>query len=352
MNKLYIADIRSNCTYNGISTGHFVPVAKMYQQLFAKDADVVVVGGPVYQKYFNDEELLVLPNNVSGDSFKHKLQTFQNARKLFKETKGKTVVLQQSTDVTTHIALALFYHGGSKVYMIRYSKAGVSTLFKRFIYSLCKHKVDGIICPNDEVGKAYGRPYCVVPDYIYTSSDDDKCNESHTEKVYDFCMVGRIAEEKGIVEVAEKLANTKYKVVIAGKTQTDELQARLRKACQGASNIDLRIGYVSEEEYLDILSKSKYTFLNYQGEYSRRSSGVVFDTLFAGVPVIGQRCAALQFIEDFDVGYVYDSLQEVHIANLDALMNEGVLSKLKNNINKYRYTHKGYKDKLIRFVCG
>lgn len=350
MNKLYIADIRSNCTYNGISTGHFVPVAKMYQQLFAKDAEVVISGGPVYQQYFKEEELLVLPNNVSGDSFKHKLQTFQNARKLFKEAKGQTIVLQQSSDVTSHIALALFYHGGSNLYMIRYSNAGIASRFKRFIYSLCKHKVDGIICPNKEVGKAYGRPYCVVPDYIYTGNVSNV--ETHKEKKYDFCMVGRIAEEKGIVEVAQKLAGTKYKVIIAGKTQTEELADRLHRACDGAENIDLRIGYVSDEDYHDILASSKYTILNYQGEYSRRSSGVVFDTLFAGVPVIGQRCTALQFIEDYKVGYVYDSLAELSTETLDSLLTDTAVVEYRCNIETYRETHKKHKENLIKFILG
>lgn len=46
------------------------------------------------------------------------------------------------------------------------------------------------------------------------------------------------------------------------------------------------------------LEASKYAILNYSGEYSNRSSGVVFDTLFNGVPVIGKKC---QYLSKNDV---------------------------------------------------
>ena len=348
MKDIFIADIRSNCSYKGLSTGHYIPVARMYKKLFAEIANVIVAGGPVYCHYFQKDELLILPHNVCGDSFKHKLLTFQNCKRLFKEAKGKIIILQQSSDITCHIALSLFYHGGSKLYMIRYSKAGINTPFKKLIYELCKRKVDGIICPNNEVGKAYGRPYCIVPDYIYINQQDTKnIFSTYEEKKYDFCIIGRISQEKGVVEVAKKFVNTEYKVIIAGKTQTKDLELELQEICSNANNIELRIGYISDEDYLFILQHSRYTILNYQGEYALRSSGVVYDTLFSGVPVIGCRCNALKFAEDAGCGYLYDSLEDFSPRDV---LNPTLYKEYIHNIEMYRKSHSTFHNKLITFI--
>lgn len=351
--ELIIADLRSNCSYHGISTGHFVPVAKMYQQIFKNSYSVKIAGGPVYNKYFSDSELIKLPNNVSGDSLFHKIKVLQNSLTLFRCIKGKTLILQQSADFTTHLALALFYWGGAHIYLIRYSNEGISSWLKRVIYSLCKKKIDGIICPNDLVGKAYNRPYIVVPDYIYI----DKATPLGTSpkksiKKYDFCIVGRIAEEKGIAEVARWIENKEFSIIIAGKAQTEELAFELQKICNNAKNITLKLGYVSDEEYNSILEQSKFAFMNYQGEYSRRSSGVVFDTLFAGIPVIGKRCKALNFIEQYGVGYLYDSLSSITPIEIRELLQKNYEEDFLNNIIKYRNTHKKYLELIIRFISS
>ena len=346
---LYIADLRSHCV-NGISTGHFFPIAAMYQLLFDNSCDVVVAGGPVYKKRFKDENLLLLPYNVCGTSLKDKWHIMKNAIKLFREAKNQTIVIQQGSVVTVLIAIALLYRRTSNLFMIQYSNEGVRSFFKRIIYYFAKNKIDGMICPNDEVGKAYGIPYCVVPDYIYTGSQEFDLIESKQQYLYDFCMVGRIAEEKGFVDVAKFFAKTKYMIVIAGKTQNAELESKLRLVCEGASNIKLHIGYVSDEEYKNYLESSKYTILNYQGEYSRRSSGVVYDTLFAGVPVIGRKCTALDFIEDNKVGFLYTDLNDLNEGCLNKLMDGECLNRFKKNIENYKKIHVQYKKKICQFV--
>lgn len=351
--ELIIADLRSNCSYQGVSTGHFVPVAKMYYQLFSESYSVKIAGGPVYERYFKNSEIIRLPNNVSGDSWKHKIKILQNSFKLFRVIKGKTIIFQQSSDVTTHLALALFYWGGAKVYLIRYSNDGISSKFKQFIYFLCKNKIDGIICTSESVGLSYKRKFIVVPDYIYIDKEiDGHTKKIETQKKYDFCIVGRIAKEKGIVEVAKWIANRGFSIIIAGKTQTDELAQELQVTCRNAENITLKLGYISDEEYLSILHQSKYAFMNYQGEYSRRSSGVVFDTLFAGVPVIGTKCKALSFIEQYEVGYLYDSLDNFDTKTVKKLLDESERSAFYNNIIKYRKTHVQFRERLTEFISS
>lgn len=355
-NDIIIADLRSNCSYKGISTGHYIPVARMYQELFKEECKVFVSGGPVYESSFSKDCFVKLPFNVSGDSFFHKLKLFCNSICLFAKAKGRTIILQQSSDVTTHLALALFYWGGFRVFMIRYSCHGIDSKLKQFIYTLCRYKIDGIICPNQRVADAYKRPHIIVPDLIYVPKEEVVMPTSYSDKKYDFCMIGRISEEKGIVEIAEILAKRDYKTIIAGKPQTQELADKLSQICQNSSNIELVLDYISDEQYHQYLNDSRYTILNYKGEYSERSSGVVFDTLFAGVPVIGCRCKALQFIETSNVGYIYESADRLFASSnegsciCDLLFEETQYNLYLDNIRKYRDTHIDYAKKLIEFI--
>lgn len=356
-NDIIIADLRSNCSYKGISTGHYIPVARMYQELFKEECKVLVAGGPVYESSFSNDCFIKLPFNVSGDSFFHKLKLFCNSICLFTKAKGRTIILQQSSDVTTHLALALFYWGGSRLYMIRYSCHGIDSIFKQFIYTLCRHKIDGIICPDQRVADAYKRPHIIVPDYIYVDKARSVSPSSFSNKKYDFCMIGRISEEKGIVEIAEILAKHNYKTIIAGKPQTQELADKLCQICKDCSHIELVLDYITDAQYHQYLNDSKYTILNYKGEYSERSSGVVFDTLFAGVPVIGCKCKALQFIETNNVGYIYESADRLFASRnegvciCDLLFEETQYNLYLENIRKYRDTHVNYAKKLIEFIA-
>lgn len=356
-NDIIIADLRSNCSYKGISTGHYISVARMYQELFKNEGNILVAGGPVYEKSFSANKFIRLPFNINGDSFGHKIKIFINSIYLFWQGKGKTIILQQSSDVTTHLALALFYWGGSRLFMIRYSCEGLNSKLKRLIYKLCKCKIDGIICPTQQVADAYDRPHIIVPDYIYIPSTATiNASSSYSGKKYDFCMIGRIAKEKGIVEIAKILTNHNYRTIIAGKPQSLELADELISICKSHPQIELVLDYISEEQYNYYLKNSKYTILNYSGEYSERSSGVVFDTLFAGVPVIGCRCKALQFIETYEVGYIYNSPEQLfHINNdgtclYDTIFDENRHRIYIENIMRYKETHIIHAKNLTGFI--
>lgn len=347
MKEIIIADIRTN-TLAGVVTGHFVYLAKLYQKIFSKKYVVKVAGGPAYLKSFSETELLLLPYNINGTTIKDKINSFRNCKRLFREAAGKTIILQQSSVVTAFVAIALFYCGKSKLLLIQYSNAGVSNLVKRFIYYLAKKSIDGVICPNENVGKAYGLPYIVVPDYIYIG-DADFPSIPFREKQYDFCIIGRLSHEKGVPNVIKFFKKTDYKVLIAGKPQNEALGEEIRKECEGAANIELHLGYINDEDYLRYIQQSRYSVLNYQGEYSVRSSGVVYDMLFNGTPVVGCRCSALKFIEEKGLGLIYDDINNI---DFPRLMDVEFYNWCQKNIVEYRKSHQQYKEKLIKFILG
>ena len=226
----------------GKCAGHFFAVAHNYYGLFKENVETLVAGGPVYRQQF-EKELLSLPNDVllCGESkFKNKWKYFQNARSLFHKAIGDTIVIQQGGVITSFLAIAMFYHQQSKLFLIQYSNEGLRSFLGRMLYKLCKSKIDGIICPNDMVGKAYERPYCVVPDYIYLDRKE-QIDIPFCKKKYDVCFVGRIEEEKGVLDVARKIAGTKYRMVIAGKVRDSQLGEKLQALNSRCSNIELHI---------------------------------------------------------------------------------------------------------------
>lgn len=348
MNRIIIADIKSPCL-NGRSTGHYFTVAQNYYELFCSHVKTHVAGGPIYDTRFTAGQMLRLPYNcllMCEPSWKSKLKYLMNARALFCQAKGDTIVVQQGGVLSSFIAIALFYHRKSRLFLIQYSREGVDNCGKRWLYRLVKHKIDGVVCPNEMVGEAYGRPFCVVPDYIYLDGNDIP-DVSYKDKKYDVCFVGRIEEEKGVLDVAHKLAGTSRSMIIAGKVRDEDLAAKLEQIASSCKNIELHIGYVSDENYYGYIRNSRFCILNYQGEYSRRSSGVVLDTIFNNVPVIGKRCKALDFIHDFGCGYIYDDLDSL---DLDTIMTEQNYDIYLHNIALYKQKHVEYAEKLMKFL--
>ena len=105
--------------------------------------------------------------------------------------------------------------------------------------------------------------------------------------------------------------------------------------------------YVSDEDYKRYINESRYCILNYQGEYSNRSSGVVFDIIFSGVPVVGNSCKALHFVKDYEIVHIYDNIDEL---SAEGLFDEKKYEVFLDRISKYRQLHSEYYKKLSTFV--
>lgn len=346
MKKLYIADIRSG-HLKGISIGHYIPVAKMYQKIFKNICPIKIAGGPIYSKYFDKSELLLLPHNVCGSNIKDKILIMRNCISLFQKTKNQKIILQSSSVITSFIGILLFYKKKSDLYLIIYTPECINSFIGRILFQLIKKKINGIICPNNEIGERFKLPYCIVPDYIYTGDSFSNNKINYNDKIYDFCIIGRIAPEKGVIECAKKFVNTQYKVLIAGKPQSNSLALELKEICKNAPNIKLHLNYIDNETYSHYLHISKYAILNYSEAYSERSSGVVFDTLFHDVPVIGNKCKTLDFITEKELGYIY---KDIYTFNPNIILNEEKYKKYYTNIQKYKQENSKYIKKIIEFI--
>jgi len=346
MKRVVIADIHSN-NNRGICTGHYYAVAQMYYTILKDYCDARIASGPIYQKKFNKEQMIMLPYdmNAQGNYLVNRLKALLNARKLFKECRNDIIILQDGRPMTNHFGILLFCRPRTNLYLIKYTTGGHSSLFERIIYKLIKGRIKGIICPNEKVSELYGLPSCIIPDYISTSVELPSIIPFN-QKRFDFSVVGRLNEEKGVVETAAFFRDKPYRVLIAGQAPVDYAQ-KLKSVCEGSTSVDLRLGYVSDEDYKDYINNSKYCVLNYQDEYSRRSSGVVYDILFAGVPVVGCNCEALRFIGERQLGYLFDSFESI---DLEKIVSGESYETFIDNIREYLKVHNDYKRQLLNFL--
>lgn len=344
-NRIIIADINSRCT-QGVLTGHGFAVAENYRQLGTEDTEIVVAGGPAYAKRFPNAIVLDYDADAALPNKENKRRNLHNIKQLFRLCPQDTIVFQSSAVATTFLGIALYKPRTCRVFMIQYNTMGLDSFLKRAFFASAKRLINGIICPTDAIGKAYGRPYCVVPDYIYSSSQQRKAIP-YEQKVYDFCMVGLIYPDKGTVEAARLLADSPHKVLIAGKPATPEIAEELTAIAAKAPNITLRLGYLTEEEYRQSLTESRYCILNYRGGYATHSSGVIYDTLFSGVPVVGRRCEALRLVEENGVGILADELSSTTFSRV---LTADQHHSFCNHIQHFYKTHQAHRERLLHFI--
>lgn len=315
--RIVIADICSK-NNDGKSAGHYFPVAQNYIETFSPHFEVLVAGGPIYDSRFASYRL-ALPYDFypKRNRVLSKLLELINCISLFRKTKGDIVVLQSVAQLTAYIAILLFYRGNSNLFLIQYYTESINSKLKRTLWTLIKHKIDGILCSSERVGLAFDRPYIVVTDYIKTglATADIK---SFNNRKYDFCLIGGIYRDKGQVEALKALACKGFKTVIAGKINEPGLQEEIDKIQKVDSSIEMHLGYISETDYHYYIRNSKYCILNYSGTYNDRSSGVVLDVIFDGTPVVGQKCGALELVEKNCLGSIYEDIEKYEF---DKLLN-------------------------------
>ena len=349
MGRVIIADLKSNNNY-GVCTGHYYALAENYRDVFSTYCEVKIASGPIYLKRFKKEEMLLLPYDyIAGESkIKNLVRMFLNARFLFKQVrKDDVVIIQQSQPAMILFVLLLSFWGQCRLYQIQYSDEPMQRPLFKMMMKLFRKRIAGLICPNDIVGKAYCVPYIVVPDYIYVEREKTNKNTDFSKKKYDFAVVGRITSAKGVAETVKNMLGKDYSLLVAGTDQDKVFDQTLIDAATRSGNVKLDLSYISEEDYDNYIKSSRYCILNYQGYYAERSSGVVLDTIFRDVPVVGRKCRALQFVEDNKLGFLYDDINEFDFSKL---LDEKMYASYLESIKVYKMEMLNYQKKLAVFL--
>lgn len=329
MSRIIVADICSICV-NNQSAGHCFAVAQNYLDIFKTSEEVRVAGGPMYSERFAPNVMdLPYDHRVGESKLAEKWHELMNCRALFKQVRSEDILVMQSIAiVTAFIGMLLFLHKRCRLFFIQYNTESINSPFKRLLWRMVSPKVHGVIATFPSVAQAYGKPFIIVPDYIYAAKRSVSF-PTYEERKNDICMVGNIYRDKGTVEALQWLIGKGLKIVVAGKIGETELEPEVRAMANRDKNIELHIGYVSDEQYHAILSNSKYCMLNYRGRYNEHSSGVVYDALFHGTPVLSTATASTQMIKDYELGISFDNVNNLDLEKLsDVSLYDSFQSKI------------------------
>lgn len=347
MSRIIIADICSISVTNQ-STGHYFAVAQNYLDMFKHSEEVWVAGGPIYNQRFASR-LIRLPYNFEvGDSkWAEKWHELMNCRALCKMVAKNDILIMQSVAlVTAFVGMTLFLHKPCRLFFIQYNTESINSPLKKLLWRFVQSKVRGAICSFPTVAQAYGKPYIIVPDYIYTK-EQQVSFPSYAEREYDICMLGHIYRDKGVVEALQYLKGMGLKIVVAGKVGEPDLEPELKDIAQTDTMIDLRMGYLCDDEYHKLMANSKYCMLNYRGRYNEHSSGVVYDALFHGTPILASNTVSTMMVKENGMGIGYDKLNDLD----DRLFMDAVFySECQSRIVQYLQHQRKIASQLYAFI--
>lgn len=347
MGKIVIADICSTSDANK-STGHYFSVAQNFVDMFSQSYDVRVAGGPIYNQKFSSC-LIALPyNHNAGESkWSEKFHELANCRTLSKRVGDDDILIMQSIAlVTAFVGVLLFFHKPCKLFFIQYNTECISSPLKRLLWKMVSPKVCGIIGTFPTVAQAYGKPYIIIPDYVYAQRNSVSFS-TYDEREYDVCFVGNIYKDKGVIEALQYLKGKGLKIIVAGKIGEPDIEHKLKSIASADSGIVLRIGFLTTDEYNEVLANSKYCILNYRGRYNEHSSGVVYDALFHGTPVLASATASTQMVKDYALGISFTNLSEIDMTKLS---DANFYAKCQERIVKYLTQQREIIGQLSHFI--
>lgn len=346
--KVIIADISSIKVENKIF-GHYGKVALMYKKMLKNENfDFFIAGGPIYKNSYKEINCLELPYDYNLDKLSNKIgkvyfkmHSTLNGIKLFFNAKNSIVICQPYSFISWMLSI-LFASRTTDIYLIEYRNE-LNKSINKLMYFFARKKIKGVICSSDDVGKAYGLPYIVVPDYIYC---ENKLHNKSYSPQYDFGMVGIMSNGKDIDDVIYTFSNTNYKVLIAGYFHNKERYQKILD--KKTDNIEVVNKYLSNEEYEAFFDNVKYVLLPYAEYYKNASSGVIYDILFHRKPVITKDYPNFEFVKKYNIGVLYNkSLKEL---DFKLLNQEDFSESMQNNIDEFLIENKSCAKKIIDFI--
>lgn len=323
--QLLIIDT-ATLTRNKEIYGHGLNVAKNYVEVLGQWFDCYVAGGKTYKNEF--EKYIKLPFVWKyGEN-----GVVKNIKGLINAVcslliKSDIYLFQCQYIIPVYVCLCFFpfLAKEKKIYVIIYNDPMNNPIFpteRKWVLRAQKN-ISGFIASNERWISHLNGEKIVLPDYLpiaYEVSGDKK---------YDFGVFGTISEWKDCEMVVAALNNTKYSCLIAGHFEDKERKTILEQSID-SEKILVKDEYLDSDEYDRLLSEVSCVILPYEKKYyEKKSSGVVLEALYRGIPVIAPRIESFMFVEQNDIGWLYeDSIGEV----IDTFET---IEQKKANISKY-----------------
>lgn len=325
MKKVIIADtIAKYDSENGHPFGHYMNFSKQYYRALSPNYEVLIACAKMVKHHLpGDIETIELKFAVKYKAKNGRMAKLVNIIKqqlnlmsvLLKEA---DLIIIQSPDSLLQLFPLAVYFGRKKILCVAYRDLlqkdnRLWRRAKRLLFAMYRRKISGIITGIEEVGRKYGLEYLVIPDYINLEDSPEKPNADFT---YDLAILGINSRSKNLEDVVRSFRNTKYRVLIAGrfvdKTQLSEIKSI------SSSNVIIKDEYIDDKTYKDIMQKARFIALPYNPTtYKLQSSGVFYEALYSGTPVICSNTSFLKIVRERRLGYVYENSISESICILD-----------------------------------
>lgn len=309
-----MVEYQGRCDREGMAVGHAPKVLWEYLQIIRNDCEVSIFAPKVILKELPGEErknadlrAKVLPRHIVmkgktplREKITNKLHMFQNIRSTLKHSDADILWF---FNVEYYLMLYLFLHKKPRqkivctLFLDGYHadaraglKAKVVACVKQWIFKQAQKKISLII----STGKNFTFQNCrweYIPDYY----DKKELYEPYRRRELSgagkeeraVCL-GTMGNGKQLEEMVKAFVRIGYPLTVAGRFYDSKRLEELRRiAGQKSEIIEILDRYLSEEEYLSLLSRAKYTVLPYSPHnYAKQTSGVMQEAVFLDtVPV-------------------------------------------------------------------
>lgn len=343
--KIKIIDYIGN-SFNNIPIGHPKKVIEQFYNILSDDFDVELVLPEIYMDDFEiDLKVPYYQKIENNKSILKKLYStfkkFLNIVDVVKSTEDELLFFV-NIDITLFVSL-IFVSRTKKIAIVNYTNyesntGNIKSLVKKYIYRIVKDKILLEFSTFNVMSDKF------IPDYYFISNDQ----KPERSPEVDLLVIGTINEAKDVISLIQNTVNTNLALRVVGKFYDENYYEEVLKCSYNASNITILNKYLSEEEYRDEISRTKYVVLPYRMDiYNNLTSGVFLDAIYNNKPII---CPKTPFFEQFidsNIGIIYskmndlEGLIELHSYN-ESLINIEELQK--------RYSESIVKERVISSI--
>lgn len=332
-NEMVLVDYIGNCDLGGKPIGHPVKILNEYGKLLT-NFNVMYCVPRETLKLLSSNHAILLSNSISpysGHKVEKVVQRFQNLHRAFTRT-GNKCLWFCNIDFCFFLYVFIFRPQRRMVctlYSYDSTATGIIKRLKNYIIQSSLKKMKLVIKSSDTF-PIKNVPCVFAPDYLFFSEQYGKYQKK--EKKEQIVCVGTMSKNKNLQKVINVFREIDYPLLIIGYFDDKELYYDLIK--KKTSNVEIVDTYLSEEEYLTILSEARYSLLPYNMNlYTNRTSGVLLESVFVHtIPIAANNCLETHHI----AGIGFSHLEELKKCNFQNINTESIY-KLYDNYIAERY---------------
>lgn len=343
--KIILADYISYTDKHGKPVGHPLKVMQEYGQWIDEKFQVIYAAQHSYLNSLRVKEAIDLQHNIcegkNYSSIKGKLHqlfiSWKNISQICKYDKNSYIWF---CNIDIFLIFYLYFHKkeGKRAIVTTYLKEFPSKYQNKMFNHILPY-IRLLICSNLE--NSYdGSNKLYMPDYLYDRKFYDQYKKA--EKNEKAICVGTMGYQKELRKLVETFNKSGYPLEIIGYFSDKDLYTELCNIAE--KNISIVDTYLQYEEYLDIISESKFCILPYRKDiYFSKTSGVLLESIFLDTIPICHR----KLLEKWKVyGIGYGELEEFGNVDLFNFQESAVIEKNKQLIME-SYNKEVYIERLI-----